>query len=177
MKVYLISGYIGSGKSTAGILLQGLMPDAITVAFGDAVKDDIARIYNFDRRLCDSQLGKLTPIVTPDGVTKTIRQLLIEHSAHMKCIKQDNGIWAKIVAEGMSSEFNWIIHDWRYKKEYEVLKEHFPDATLITIRINRSGVTPLTDPSEHDLDDYTFQYVIDNDGTRVDLRRKIQAII
>lgn len=177
MKVYLLSGYIGSGKSTAGILLQGLVPDAITVAFGDAVKDDIASIYKFDRRLCDSQLGKMTPIITPEDGTKTIRQLLIEHSAYMKYIKQDNGVWARIVADGMSSDFDWIIHDWRYKKEYEVLKGCFPEATLITIRINRSGVTPLNEPSEHDLDDYTFQHVIDNDGTRVDLRHKLQAII
>ena len=177
MKLYLISGHIGSGKSTAGNLLQGLLPDAITVAFGDAVKDDIARIYKFDRRLCDSQLGKMTPIPTPDNGTKTIRELLIEHSAHMKLVKQDTGVWAGIVADGMSAEFDWIIHDWRYKKEYEVLKERFPEASLITIRVNRSGVTPLNDPSEHDLDDYTFQHVLNNDGTRVDLRHKLQAII
>jgi hypothetical protein len=177
MKVYLISGYIGSGKSTAGILLQGLLPDAVTIAFGDAVKDDIAKVYKFDRRLCDSQLGKLTPILTPDDGTKTVRQLLIEHSAYIKHTTKDTGCWAKIVADTMSAEFYWIIHDWRYKTEYEVLKTRFPEATIITIRINRPGVTALNDPSEHDLDDYMFQYVLENTGTRVDLRHKLQSII
>lgn len=177
MKVYLISGYIGSGKSTAGVLLQGILPDAVTIAFGDAVKDDIAKVYKFDRRLCDSQLGKMTPVIMPDGSTKTIRQLLIEHSAHVKEVTSDTGCWAKVVADFMSAEFDWIIHDWRYKKEYEVLKERFSEATIITIRINRPQVTPLNDPSEHDLDDYMFQYVFENAGTRVDLRHKLLSII
>lgn len=172
MNIYLLSGYIGSGKSTAGILLQGLIPDAITIAFGDAVKDDIARIYKFDRRLCDSQLGKMTTVETQGG-PKTIRQLLISHSAYMKEKSNDPGVWARIVADTMSESFSWIIHDWRYKIEYDILREKFPEANIYTIRIERSGITPLDDPSEHDLDDYTFEYTFKNDGSRAELRSEL----
>jgi hypothetical protein len=172
MNIYLLSGYIGSGKSTAGVILQGLIPDAITIAFGDAVKDDIARIYKFDRRLCDSQLGKMTTVDTPEG-SKTIRQLLISHSAYMKEKHNDPGVWARVVADQMSDSFSWIIHDWRYKIEYDILRERFPDANIYTLRIVRPLVTVLDDPSEHDLDDYNFEYTFQNDGSRAKLREAL----
>lgn len=181
MKIILLSGYAGSGKTTACTLLTEILKPCVSVAaFADAVKDQVAELYGFDRRLCDTSSGKQSVQNTIKG-KKTVRDLLIEHSAAMKFEHRNSGYWADIVVERMHESANkdgaWILHDWRYKRELQTLRVAFPDAQFITIRITRSGVTPLADPSEHDLDGYVVDHVIQNDGSRDDLAEKLRAIV
>ena len=67
MKIILLSGYAESGKTTACKLLSALLPEAHVTAFADAVKDQVAERYGFNRKLCDSPGGKQTLIATEDG--------------------------------------------------------------------------------------------------------------
>ena len=172
MIIYLLAGYAGSGKSTAGEILQRACGSARSTAFGKAVKDGVAKIYSIDRELCDTQEGKRT-LVTPTNTLDpvTVRQLLISYSAYMKRISDD--YWAKLVVEEIMADRDvpWVIHDWRYRMEYDTLKDNFPYAQIVTIRIVRSGVIPLDEPSEHDLDAYKTKLVIYNDGSVEDLER------
>jgi hypothetical protein len=181
MLIILLSGYAGSGKTTAcGLLTEILKPRVSIAAFADAVKDEVAAMYGFDRRLCDTPAGKKSVIVT-DSDRKTVRDLLIEHSAAMKFTHGNSGYWADIVAdrirESSNTDSTWILHDWRYKREIQALRVAFPDARLVTIRIVRPDVTPLTDPSEHDLDGFPMDHVLMNDGDRGALSEKLRAIV
>lgn len=83
---------------------------------------------------------------------------------------------------------NWIITDLRYPNEYAAIK----DRDGITIRVNRSQ-TFINDKgnkvvrngsllnnfhySETALDDYPFDYVIDNNGTIEDLIQKVKTLL
>jgi hypothetical protein len=69
----------------------------------------------------------------------------------------------------------FVISDLRYRSEVEQLRQAF-GKDLTTIRINRS-INLSSDPSEHDLNDYKFDYVIDNTGTIEDLKLNIQEIL
>lgn len=168
MHIFLVCGYAGSGKTTFGnMLCTHLMASSATasIAFGDAVKDEVAVIYKVDRALCDTQEGKKTRI--GDEESPTIRDLLILHSAQRK-VDYTPAYWAEIVAQKIqenSSIQNWVIHDWRYMAEIDTIVSTFPHANIHTIRVRRKGVVPLTDPSEHQLDMYQTQFIVDNDDS------------
>lgn len=179
MKLILLSGYAGSGKTTACNILSTLIPEAHVTAFADAVKDQVAELYGFNRKLCDSPGGKQTLIATEDG-RKTVRTLLIEHSAQMKQTNQNPAFWADIVAEQIEAgpkNATWILHDWRYRKELQTLRAAFPSAEFLLLRIVRESVTPLGDPSEHDLDGYTFDHSITNNDSEADLENKLKLVV
>lgn len=180
MRIFLLSGYAGSGKTTAGDLLCGLLgPSTRSTAFATAVKDQVAEMYGFSRHWCDSPRGKQNIISTADCGKKTVRQLLIEHSAAMKWEHGNPGYWADIVAEEIAKEpvADWVIHDWRYKREIQTLRVAFPDAQFITLRIQRASVIPLMDPSEHDLDEFVVDHDIQNDTTEHDLKQKLADLL
>ena len=68
---------------------------------------------------------------------------------------------------------NWIITDTRFKNEAEAIKSK----NGIVIRIERFGVRPINNhPSETGLDDWKFDYVIDNSSSVEDLKNKIRNI-
>lgn len=68
---------------------------------------------------------------------------------------------------------NWIITDCRFPNEAEAVKSR----EGIIIRVNRTGVKATNaHPSETSLDDWDFDYVIDNDGSMEDLLEKVKTI-
>jgi len=69
---------------------------------------------------------------------------------------------------------NWIITDTRFPNEAQAIK----DKGGLVIRVDRPGVKPINDhPSEIGLDDWKFDYVINNDGTLKDLTKKIKKVL
>lgn len=72
---------------------------------------------------------------------------------------------------------NWIITDCRFPNELEAVKQH----QGVTINIRRDNASKQSEaslhPSETALDDATFDYVIDNNGTLEELIEKIKNIL
>ena len=66
---------------------------------------------------------------------------------------------------------HWLITDCRFKNEAEAVRRHGG----IVVRINNSSmpVPGEVHPSESDLDDFEFDYVIDNNGTIQEFYEKI----
>lgn len=65
---------------------------------------------------------------------------------------------------------NWCVTDMRFPNEYDAIKSR----SGIVIRINRPGVPVNDHPSETSLDNFKFDYVINNDGTLEDFKLKIE---
>ncbi len=65
---------------------------------------------------------------------------------------------------------SWCITDMRFANEYDFIKSKGG----ILIRINRPGVPQNDHPSETSLDNFKFDYVIDNNGTIEDFEKKIE---
>jgi hypothetical protein len=69
---------------------------------------------------------------------------------------------------------DWIITDTRFLNEAKVIK----DRKGIIIRVNRPGVKPINNhKSETELNDYDFDYVIDNDSDLKSLESKVYDIL
>jgi hypothetical protein len=178
MKILMVSGYAGSGKDA---LSELFIPHGYkTYAFADAVKTFVAETHGFPINLTYSQEGKATQILsTKTKKTHTVRQLLINDSLEMKILHNDPAFWAHKVAGqiNISRHQQIIISDWRYKAEINYLVSRFPDSIIKKIRIFRKSVTPINDPSEHDLDDYDFDYIVHNTGTLSDLNTECLKIL
>lgn len=65
---------------------------------------------------------------------------------------------------------SWCITDMRFPNEYDAIKSK----NGIVIRINRPGVPVNDHPSETALDNFKFDYIINNDGTLEDFKIKVE---
>lgn len=74
---------------------------------------------------------------------------------------------------------NWLITDTRFPNEAQAIK----DRGGIVVRVNRpvKGIenqqTVQLHPSETSLDDWEFDYVIDNSGSLEDLKKKVKELL
>lgn len=170
-EIFLISGYAGSGKDAAGKVYQKL--GYKRYAFADMLKIQCAQKYDFPFELTQTQEGKNTVVVLSKSkgsvvvLNKTVRQLLIEEAALMKELHNDPAYWAKLLAKIIKTDQpkKVVITDWRYTAELANFQEEFRDSPITTVRIQRSSVVPSEDPSEHELDNYSCNYTIVNDGS------------
>jgi hypothetical protein len=77
VRILAFSGKFGVGKTTiANILIEDYLPYYRRINFGDFIKEEAAEEYNFPVRLCNTEEGKNTEIVLPDGRRRTVRSLL-----------------------------------------------------------------------------------------------------
>lgn len=90
------------------------------------------------------------------------------------------GIHSEAWVNAMFADFHstishWLITDCRFKNEAAAVKRHHG----IVVRINnpRLLVQENPHPSETDLDDHEFDYVIENDGTLEDFYEKIKVML
>ena len=93
----------------------------------------------------------------------TPRALCIFYGSTMRIINPN--YWAEKLLPHINNAFahgkkTIAISDFRYHSEVECLKQKL-SCDIFTLRMNRTG-PPSTDPSERDLDNFAFDYVIDN---------------
>lgn len=172
MIIYLLSGWSGSGKDTAGIIFQKKY-GCIRMAFADVLKRMVAAEFNFPVEWTHTEAGK--QLVIPVA-GKSVRELLIQRGQEIRKEKGDPGFFARIVATEIqnlifsgSTPEGIVITDWRLPVEYEVLRSilHFP---IVKIRIHKWGqiTSPVKDSeTEMQLDEWSFDFTINNLGTHL----------
>lgn len=69
-----------------------------------------------------------------------------------------------------------VVPDLRYKSEMTQLKEAFGE-NVTFIRVNRFDSSPSKDPSEHDLDDATFDFYVENATTKESCFYQLEDIL
>lgn len=72
--------------------------------------------------------------------------------------------------------YGFVVSDLRYQSEVNQLRQAF-GKDLITIRVNRFDTCNSDDASERDLDNGTFDVVIDNRASLEELRLKVQQLV
>jgi hypothetical protein len=171
--IWLIRGYAGSGKDTAAAIIAKNLARANITAFASAVKDFVAAAYDIDRTSLDTQEGKKRE-VCKEGVTA--RDLLIEHAQSEKVKHGDPAIWAKRVHPPPNTA-HWILSDWRFLAELKCFRSRFPKSKIHTIQIVRTGVMSMETATEHELDGFVCDVVLDNSSSRISLGNQIERKI
>jgi len=172
----MLSGWAGSGKDTAAALLIDEMR-FIRKAFADALKRDVSNrtgiaIEDLHSSAKDEPLAVR---VSAYPMARTPRDVLLEHARIERA--KDLDVYAKQVAASIGRGERFVISDWRYRRELEALTTAHPTARFITVRLTRASMIPSADPSEHDLDDFDFDFRIANDGCISDLRDRLRRLL
>jgi len=207
-----ISGKLGSGKDTMGLIIQALMEknlvhsEIVDIAMGKLVlpKSDweikkmagkLKEITSIilgvpvekfeDRNFKESYLPEIWNYVDKNGFKKqmTVREFFqrLGTDAMRNGLHENvwaNAFWVDYVDQKPDDRFsnieypNWIITDVRFLNEAESVINHGG----ILIRVNRGGDTG-NHPSETGLDDWEFEYIIDNNGTISDLIKEVEKIL
>ena len=183
-----INGYAGSGKDTVGTILQQIDRDSHWEIKKWAGKlKQVAELLTGipvekfeDQEFKKTNLGKQwnDRINNPMSVRDFLQKLGTEglrdglHTntwvnalmADYRCIPADRA------PNGWDCD-NWIITDTRFPNEAQAIK----DADGIIIRVTRPGIGPVNDhPSETGLNQWNFDYEIQNDGTLENLINSVK---
>ena len=100
----------------------------------------------------------------------TVRELLQKFGTAIRNEVCDD-FWVKACLKDYNPKGDdWLIPDLRFKSEAKGIV----DLGGITLRVNREGAGAGNHISEIDLDDYSFDYIINNDGSMEDLLFKVK---
>ncbi len=181
----LLSGYLASGKDTVGAFLSAY--GFRRYAFADALKDEVAELYDLDRAALDTQEGKQQQVSITGKPHMSARTLLITHGQMRRT--ENVNYWVEKVATRILADkcHRVVITDWRFPNEHACLLKLLDDIDDIdnlnwninTLRINRWEQPPLRDDSELALDSFPFDTIIDNRAsvTIAKLKRSVDEFV
>ncbi len=175
---------------------EGYSQNIITLRFADRVKDIVAMLIGCTRAQLEDNLFKETPLgeewwyyksgttLTPYDskhpigilIKPTPRMLLQQVGTECGRNILHPNVWVNALGSILkvsSSNLNVIIPDVRFLNEFNYLSKR--KAVLIRVQSNNQLI--MNHPSETELDDVTFDYVIINNGYLWDLWLKVSKIM
>lgn len=183
MAIIGISGYSGSGKDTAGRIIQYLLCKHAIVPVNEIIENYkdfeqcLEKASGYKIKKISYRLKQIASILTNIPIEKfeeqefktkminssiTVREFLQKIGDRLREI--DENIFINSLMSEYKENDNWIITDVRYPNEASIIKEKGG----ILIRIRRNGVVPINSHiSETALDDWDFDYRITNDFSLV----------
>lgn len=173
MNLIGIAGRMGHGKDTVAEIIRELTPSMNweIKKFAGGVKKTASILTGFPESRFEDPIFKQLHL---SGWGMTVRELLqrIGTDAIRNNIHPD--AWVKSLFAVMSTRSNWLITDVRFPNEAQAIK----DRGGIVIRVKRPFVPSDTEHiSETALDDWKFDFTIDNSGSLADLKASVAAIL
>ncbi len=181
-----VVGLIGSGKDTVSERLaqkHNFKKDS----FAKSLKDAVSSMFNWDREMLEGKTDESRAWrEQPDafwskqmGKDVTPRWVLQYFGTEVMRGQMYDGIWVDSCLGRYKGE-NTVISDTRFINEIKTIKEHGGKIICVT----RGGLPTQEDmkkrgahQSEWDWLDSTFDYVIDNNGTKEELFAKVDLIV
>jgi hypothetical protein len=171
MKVICISGKAQHGKDAAAQFMKDILEDdgksVLITHFGDLLKYICLKFFEWNEEKDDAGRSLLQYVGTD-----VIR-------------KSQPDFWVNFIKSILSlfpTEWDYVIvSDCRFPNEYECIRDEGFDVTLV--RVYRPDFTSLlndeqlTHPSETAMDEYKFDYYIENNGSIEGLRKSTRAFL
>ncbi len=196
--IIALSGWKRSGKDTVAEYLVDNF-GAKRLAFADQLKYMVTQLFGVSRETINNPETKEAPLAhypvdpkdsfskhvtffmhgelkQPEGDSKrywTPRALCILTGSIMRTV--DSDYWVKQVVSQAEPGGLYVISDVRYKSEIQSLINS--GSRVVSVRINRFDSSSSADPSERDLDDYSFDLIIENRQTLEDLYKTIDTVL
>lgn len=174
-KIILISGKAEHGKDTVADYIKeqllNLNQKTVIDRFAKYIKGYLKDYYGWDGITKDKKHRDFLQVLGSDE----IKERLNYKCFHAKRLAEDFQINEKYIDYFLAS-------DTRYKDEIYIMKAMFPN-DIVTIRVNRENhISKLTKEqlvhnSETDLDDFKFDYYLNNNGDLSGLHRQIDYLL
>jgi hypothetical protein len=179
--IIALSGKINSGKTTVSDIFKE--HNFIIDSFAKSVKDICCIIFGYDREKIEgnNKEDRLWRETIDINISKLLGYSFTPRDAMIK-VGTDFGrnmihpnIWIESLFNRYNNQSNILITDLRFVNEYNEIKKKGG----IVIRINRPNTSNNHNnhTSECELDNYIFDYIIDNNGTIEELKEKVINII
>jgi hypothetical protein len=179
--IVLISGWSGAGKTTLGSCLTA-GAGFVSAAFASALKQIVAAELGKPLARLHTAEGKEEEVDDPvTGQRCTVRDVLIRRGAELRASKGPD-VFVQSVLRSVAREPLVVITDWRLLDELEAVRAHCAatGAVVFTVRIQRRGQvdSPVKDAlTEHQLDSFAFDHVVDNPGDDMQALRDAAAAL
>lgn len=183
-----ITGKANTGKNTLSrMLAKQLAPNLTsTLAFADPIKEMIKIMFPEVPRkhLYGSSAFRkeAIPGAFKDGKPLTIRQCLIDMGTGMGRSYKES-VWLDNFDyrfdKAIKNKFPnlVIVTDVRFRNEFD----HLKNKQFYMIRLLRDSkeapINHVSETSQVEIDDSEFNYVLDNNGTLLDLKNKVSEIV
>jgi len=191
--IYLVAGYAGAGKGVASNYLISTLPSAQEVSFARPIKRWAIDHFGLTMNECFNSADEarragyavtLEEEAAPWEKSEISRWVL---QSIGECAREEfnPNFWSIMACDEITREDsdpmdggNYIISDWRYPNEKEVVVATFGKDVIQTIRVVRPDRKPIEAGSEHHSetslsDDMEYDAVFINDRTLEDLEGKI----
>lgn len=140
--------------------------DWYQTSFADKLKQCLSVILRTSRSNFEDNMFKQS---TVEWLGISVRELLQKFGTAIRNEVCDD-FWVKACLKDFEDYNNYLITDVRFKSEAKGIK----DLEGIIVRVNREGAGAGNHISEIDLDNYPFDYIINNDGSMEDLLFKVK---
>lgn len=204
-KLILIAGLAGVGKTTAAETIEG-MHNSRTHALADSIRQDLEKFFGIPYDLTTNRVFKEMPFkniavhsefkapeyldeVTPRKLMQTWGTEMFRKNIHKdywlyrwvefyKQVKSMDSVFCK-KNHIEKEEAIWVIDDIRYANEITFFRRRKTSFKTFAIKIERPGFFPKENDhsSEKGIDDMSCDAIVNNDGTILDLRNKIEDVI
>lgn len=169
--IIALSGRMGSGKDTAADMILSYDYGYEIKRFSGKLKQVAELLTGIPAEAFNSQEVKQRHLGEEWGMT--VRELLQRLGTDAVRDGLHTNAWVNALFADYEQGMNWIITDCRFPNEYEAVKKRGG----IVVRIERGERKQDVHPSESALDDADFDYVIDNNGTLEDLKKKVDFLL
>lgn len=185
-----INGKIGHGKDTVAEIIKRLSYKSWEIKKFAGKLKQIASLLTgipvekfedqeFKKTKLNSSWSRSIPFGEPARGFKienmTVRELLQKLGTEAIRNNLHENAWVNALFADFwgSPEPNWLISDVRFPNEAREIIHN----DGIVIRVIRPGVESSDHPSETSLDDWKFDYVIENNGTLEELEEKVKMFM
>lgn len=161
MTVCVLIGYKArSGKDTFTDYLATMLPGAVRTAFATKLKE-VATSMQAVLGRPQVKDGRLLQLIGDLGKTQ-----------------YGTDVWAATALEPVSTSAGIVlVSDFRFKIEYETALRMFSRVITINVcRVDRMIDRPADHHSETELDNFSFDIIVDNNGTIDELREQVTDI-
>lgn len=172
-----LSGKIGSGKDTFAQLLEEHMEYCKLKSFAYKLKYICAFLTGTELATQFTQIGK-NVFLEEWGMTIGEMQQKVGTEGMRDGVHPET--WILSLFADYDPKENWIITDVRFVNEAEAIKERGGYVIRINgdpANIRMHSKRDLTHPSETSLDNYRFDYVINNEPPLENLKRQVNCVI
>lgn len=167
------------GKDTAAMYLRSKFAHkAVQVSFADKLKDTVIELFDLTREQCYGSIEYKETIdarynLSPRQIMMFVGDKLREVYAPVWIDHVFNKTIPRLEVQGNSL---FIISDVRYKNEADLIRSH--GGQVVRILRDNSGVHLSKDhPSENALLDYSFDHIIENNGSFEDFYSKLDCLM
>lgn len=172
-----VAGYARAGKDTVADYLVE-KHGFVKMSFAEPIKEALIKL-NPSIQVMPNLYVPLSYAVRTWGwdllkdISADVRPLLQRMGTEVAREMFGQNFWVDLAMSKASAQDKVVISDVRYVNEANAIRSH---GTVW--RVERKGVGPANDhPSEHDLDDYSFDSVLTNNSSVEELYQSIDAAL